>query len=447
MSPRRRILAAYDRIAGRLDRTRTGRFVLDLSRGALTVLHHLQSEPVFEHAAALSYATILALVPLLAVSLSIASAAGHDVLRDRVRDFAFAFLAPGIRQSSMTVLESFIDRATSGGVISISGVALFFSALMLLRNIEVAFNKIWGVPANRSWPRRVAIYVVVLLFGPVLLGASLALGTWLSAAIEGRGLRALGWVAVGPFLVAVTALTILYKMAPNARVQKRAAFAGALVAGVAFNVVKHGYAVYVAHAVSYSVIYGSLAALPLFLVWLYITWVVVLYGARLAYAMQHAGSWGPGALPRSEGMRARLSTRTLLAAAVAQVRGWPAPGIHTIARRSGLSEAAVAESARLLAEAGLLTQDVHGGLVPSRPLADITLADVAAASRGGSEPGVLGTDPASRAVASFFAGAEQGTAQNLARLDLRALATSLVEPAAPSAPERGAAPASSFAKP
>src|SRR5690349_4374681 len=102
---RRRFVELYDALAHRLEQHRAGRFALDIARAALTVLHHLRSEPVLERAAALSFATVLALVPLLAVSLSIASAVGHDTLRSGLRDFAFDFLAPGIRQSSLDELE------------------------------------------------------------------------------------------------------------------------------------------------------------------------------------------------------------------------------------------------------------------------------------------------------------------------------------------------------
>ena len=422
----------YARLGARLDRTRAGRFALDVARGAYTVLHHLRQEPVLERAGSLSYTTVLALVPLLGVSLSIASAVGHDALRNGVRDFAFAFLAPAVRKGSLATLETFIDHATSGGVISVSGVALLFTAVMLLRSIESAINRIWGVSEGRTIPLRIAVYLTVLVFGPVLLGGSLAVTTSLRDAISHEGMPL--WpaaAAVVPFLVAVVGLSILYKVAPNAAVKKRAAFAGALVASIAFEAVKHGFAYYTAHYVRYTMIYGALAAIPLFLVWVYLTWVVVLFGARLAYAVQHAGSWGYAALPRTEGMRARLAARTLLGAAVAQASGTPAPGIHTIAQACGANEAAVAESARLLRNAGLLTEDSEGGLVPARPLDQISLAQVAAASRLGAEdPTALGQDAASRAISALFDDAEHAGMQSLARLDLRTLADPLV-PEAP----------------
>lgn len=416
------------RVGARLDSGRAGRFVLETTRGALAVVHHLRSEPVFERAAALSYGTVLALVPLLSVSLAIANAVGHDVLRLRVRDFAFAFLAPGIRASSMQVLERLIDRATSGGVVSVSGAALFFSAIMLLRSVEQALCSIWGVREKRTFYLRLATYLLILVLGPVLLGLSLAMTARLRTLLTTEGFALTKFLfAMGPFGFTVLGLGVLYKLGPNAQVRKRAAFAGALVAGLLFELAKHGYAVYTAHFVAYSVIYGSLAAIPLFLVWLYLSWMVLLFGARLAYAVQNAGSWGLAVLPRSESMRARLAARTLLAAAVAQAAGRRAPSIHAVAQSSGVNEAAIAESARLLLQAGLLAEDPQGGLVPGRPLEEISLDQVSrAAAFGPEDPAVLGSDPASRAIATLFAEAEGARHTSLARLDLRALTEPLL---------------------
>jgi membrane protein len=426
------------RVGARLDRGRGGRFLLDTIRGALTVLHHVRSEPVFERAAALSYGTILALVPLLSVSLAVADGVGHDMLRLQVRDFAFAFLATGIRSSSMEVLEGLIDHATSGGVVSISGAALFISAIMMLRSVEAALNSIWGVRQRRTFYLRFIIYLVILAVGPVLLGLSLAMTAQLRALLTTEGFaltKAL--FAVGPFVFTVLGLGILYKLGPNAQVRKRAAFAGALVSGMLFEIAKHGYATYTAHAVAYSLIYGSLAAIPLFLVWLYLSWIMVLFGARLAYAVQNAGSWGLAVLPRSEWMRARLAARTLLAAAVAQAAGRRGPSIHAVARSCGVNEAAIAESALLLKQAGLLAEDPHGGLVPARPLEAIRLDEVSrAAAFGPEDPAVLGSDPASRAIASLFAEAQAAGHTSLARLDLRALAEPLLIDAASPTPPR-----------
>jgi len=418
----------YDRAAGKLDRTRGGRFILDVMRASLTVLHHLRSESVLERASSLSYSTVLALVPLLAVSLSIATAVGHEALREQVQSFAFDFLAPGIRHSSMDTLERFIDNATSGGVISISGAALFVTALMLLRSIEDAINAIWGVPENRGFFVRVGVYLTVLVFGPVLLGVSLVVTGAIRGALEDNGPLPDTLLTLAPFAAAVAGLTVLFKVAPNAEVRWRAAFAGAGVAGVGFEIAKHGYVLYTHHFVRYSMIYGSLAAIPLFLIWVYLTWMVVLFGARLAYAVQHSGSWGYAALPHSEGMRARLAARTMLAAAVAQACNKPAPGIHTIARNSGVNEAAIAESARLLQDAGLLGEDAEGGLIPARALESITLAEVAAAARRATreDPTVLGQDPASRAIAAIFEESERAGQQSLAQLHLRALAEPLL---------------------
>jgi membrane protein len=423
---------AYEVLEERLDHSRAGRFVLDIIRGAGTVLYHLRTEPVSDRAASLSYATLLSVVPLLGVVLAIVGSVGHSYLRAHVHDAIFTFMAPGVRKSSQDYLETLIDRATSNGVASVSFVALLFSAVMLLRNVEINLNKIWGVENLRSWKMRFSLYLVILILGPVLLGVSLA-GT---AALRHRLVTsdAMGDAALtlGPFFAAVLGLWLLYWLAPSTRVSKRAALAGALVSASLWEIAKHAYAYYTSHFVHYNVIYGSLGAIPLFLVWVYMSWVILLFGARLTYAVQNAGSWGIAALPRAEAMRARLAARTILAAAVAVVARKPAPSITTVSRSTGVNEAAVAESARLLIRNNLLREDEEGGLVPTRPLEAISLAEVAQVVRlvGPEDPSVLGVDPASRAIAEVFSRAELASVEPLAQLNLRTLAESLVTPEA-----------------
>ena len=171
---KQQLYRVYDRSGTYLDQSRGGRFVLDIVRGSVTVVHHMRSVPVLERAAALSYGTVLSVVPLLAVVLAIVNAVGHALLRERVHDAILTFLAPGIQASSQQYLENLITRATSGGIVSLSGGALLFSAVMLLRSVESTLNSIWGVESLRDWRIRIPVYLLILMAGPVLLGLSLA---------------------------------------------------------------------------------------------------------------------------------------------------------------------------------------------------------------------------------------------------------------------------------
>lgn len=437
---RARLEALWDRLVATLDgRGRLGRALLDLVRGVVTALHHLRAEPIFERAAALSYGTVLSVVPLLALVLALAGAFGRSALQERLRDYAFTFLAPGIRQSSIQVLDQLIDRAMSGGVVSASGIALVFSAVTLLRQVERTIDRMWGVREARGLRKRALFYAVILGLGPVLLGASLAASAMLRAEISEAHLPfSSRLLSLGPVAGAVFGLFLFYLLAPNALVLKRAALSGALVAGIAFEASKAGYTFYTAHFARMSKVYGSLAALPLFLVWVYLSWVVVLFGARLAYAVQHANSYGPTALPQSGPARARLLCRTLLEAAVAQVEGRPAPSVHALASRIGLPEAMVAESARLLRRLGLMRDDTEGGLVAFQPMEALTLGDVVRrlegfSAEGDAEVALLGSDDISREISQLLDAAEGAHAQRLGERSLAEVARAVAAARQPQA--------------
>ncbi len=432
---KQRWIDAIQRLRLALDGTRGGRFLLDIGRGIQAIIHHLRREPVFDPAAALAYGTLLSIVPLLGVVLAIVGGLQQALVRKAVHDAIFTFLAPGIQRASQEYLEQVIERATSGGMVSLSGGALLVSAVMLLRSVEKTLNKIWGVEALRDWRIRFPTYLLILIAGPVLLGVSLAATAALRHRVFEHVLYGDLLLGLAPILAAMLGLTLLYWLAPNAHVRKRAAFAGAVVSGLAFEVAKYAYAYYTGHFVHYNVIYGSLGAIPLFLVWVYVAWVILLFGARLAYAVQHAGSFGMLALPQAEGARARLAARLLVAAAVARAGSRPTPSIETLSRVTGVAAAAVAETVRILVAGGLLKEDGEGGLEIARPAESISLAEVAEVARTAMplEPDVLGVDSASVAIGQAFTRSEVAGLDPLAKVSVRSMAEPLLAADSPPA--------------
>jgi membrane protein len=420
---RTRLTIWIDRTTEALDRTRGGRYILELARGSLTVLHHLFQERIFERASALSFGTIVSFVPLLALSVAIAGSIGHGWLRSRIQELVTIFLAPAFRKGSLDYLEALIDRASTGAVGSVSGLALAYSVITLLRQVDDIINGIWGVRESRKLALRLSIYVLLTVASPILLGLSVGATAILRAEILHIDLPfARPILAIGPVVVTVLGLDLLYQVVPNVQVRKRAAFAGALVAGVAWEIAKHGYAFYTDHFMRYGAVYGSLAAIPLLLLWIYLSWIILLFGARLAYSVQNAGSWGADVLPTADGTRVRLAARTMLAVAVSHLSG-RTPSVHTVARQTGISTAVVGEGVRLLFHAGLLRQDDNGGLFPCRPLEEIHLTDIAhAAHRWSSDLPVLGDDAASKALREVFDRSELAASSALAPIDLRSLA-------------------------
>ncbi len=224
-----------------LRRTRAGSFLLDLISAAMTVAHGFRGEKISLRASALTYITILSVVPLLAVAFAIVRAIGQDSLRERVQEFIFSTMAPGAREQTSAYLGQFIDNASSGALGGLGGFFLLVSAVSLLNNVERSLNEIWGVSRSRSLVQRGLIYWCVLTLGPVLLGFSLVATGAVQSVVDQFRL-AKGLLTAVPLVTTVMGFTLLYAIAPNARVSFRAALGGGMIAGLAWEIAKHGYA-------------------------------------------------------------------------------------------------------------------------------------------------------------------------------------------------------------
>lgn len=234
----------------------------------------------------LSYTSLLALVPLMAVVLGVVSA--FPVFEDwsmKIQDFVFRNFVPAAGETVQEYVLQFVGNArvlTGPGALF-----LVITALLLMSNVEQAFNRIWRVDHQRPWGSRMLVYWAMLTLGPMLLGGSLALTSVLTS-LSGSGEfgllgGALGWVLRRtPFLVGLAGFTMLYNVVPNRRVPLRYAFAGGLLAAVLFEAAKLGFVWYVSTFPTYEKLYGALAVVPIFLVWIYVTWLVTLLGAGMA---------------------------------------------------------------------------------------------------------------------------------------------------------------------
>ncbi|HFD87194.1 MAG TPA: YihY family inner membrane protein, partial [Gammaproteobacteria bacterium] len=238
-------------------------------------------------ASALSYTTLLALVPLLALSLAIFAAfpAFHGI-SDKVLGVLFENLVPAAEETVLEYLRTFADKAkalTGPGILF-----LIITALMLMATIEKALNEIWRAPPYRAIHRRLIIYWAVLTLGPLLMGAGIAVTSQLMAMTRITGDRdSIGWevLPVLPLLLEMVAFTMLYLVVPNTRVRVRMAIWGGLLSASLFEVAKMGFAYYITHFPTYEAIYGALAAMPIFLVWVYLSWLVTLVGALFTYCI------------------------------------------------------------------------------------------------------------------------------------------------------------------
>jgi len=241
-----------------------------------------------ENAAALTYMSLFALVPLLTVLYTMASAVpAFQGMEDKVQVFLFENLMPDTSSEIQNYLNDFSRQAknlTGAGI-----VFLVVTAVLMLHNIEKALNLIWRASENRSPVSSFLLYWAVLSLAPVMIGAALALSTYLTAFTDELstydvfGLRGL-LLNLGPLLLTTAGFSLVYVAVPNCQVPFRHALVGGFVAALAFHVARGAFTALVVHS-SYTFIYGAFAAVPLFLLWIYLSWNIVLMGGILVHSL------------------------------------------------------------------------------------------------------------------------------------------------------------------
>jgi membrane protein len=407
--------------------------------GAVRVaLRMLEGETVQLRAMALTYISLFALVPGLVVAFSVVQAfTGMQRISDRLHEFLFANLAVGARTTIEPYLDRFIHNThiTSAGLVG--GALLVWSSVSLFQNVDRAVNDIWGVRRRRSLAQQAIIYWVGITLGPLLLASSVMVGHSTRTYLAGAQLGFLGPVAGA--LLTCTFFAMLYRIVPNTKVRARNAIAGALAAGIAWELAKWGYTLFVARSVKYHAIYGSVAAIPIFLLWLYLSWAILLLGARLAFVFQYASALRQGAHGESKAAKEILCGRALLAVARAFDGGDAPPDPGDVANQLGADADDVTEVLRSLKAAGIVVALADGGLIPGRPLEKITLLDVRRALLGVEPP----PSPSGGPVAAVVRSVEDEAAERLSEVTFRELCdrergSSAGEPPdAPAASDRG----------
>lgn len=323
-------------------------------------------------------------MPLLAVGLGFLRLIKQKEITARVQALVHDVLAPGVREETTAFLDAFLKTASSTAVSGIGVIGLLIAAGSLVYNLEKSINAIWHVRRERPAYVRVLMYLGVLLGGPVVVALSLAATGVFQRLVTRLHLPySTEFLWVGAVVVTVGAMTALYKLTPATTVRFRSALAGGMVAGLGWDVAKHLYSGFASATFTLSPFYASLGALPLFLIWIYVSWLIVLMGARLAYAVQHASFRGVILdLERHPRARELIAARIAQLTTVALMDGHPAPTTKKLARSLDVPDQTLFEIVELMEQAGLLVRIKRGGLRPARAPADLTLADVAAAVGG-----------------------------------------------------------------
>ncbi len=256
----------------------------------ISVIKRFNSDRLPRHAAALAFSSLLALAPMMAIALSVFSLfAGTEQLGSSLENFIYKFLVPTAGDDVRSYLEQFsgqVGRLTALGLFS-----FFLTALLLLSNIESSFNDVWRVKKGRNMTSRLTVYWALVSLGPIMMGASLTISGYLLAlaagAVDGyaQQVNSAGVVML-PFLLEMLAFMLLYLIMPNVRVSLVHALVGALVAVCLFELTKAGFRYYIGNLANYEVVYGALSTLPVFLIWVYLSWVVALFGAEVVAVLQ-----------------------------------------------------------------------------------------------------------------------------------------------------------------
>ena len=251
-------------------------------------------------AGSLAFTTLLAMVPMFALVVAALSRTPwfEDILV-QIKIFLLLNLVPEIAYRVITVyMEEFAHNA--GRLTGIGLGVVFVTAVVTMIMVDRQIHAIWRDPPSRKLWVSIVAYATLLLVGPMLIAISVSLTTYLmslSTEVETSERARSFMLQAAPTVVSMGAFFLLYKLVPHRQVRSGHAFTGALVAAVLFEAAKEGFAFYVANMRTYNVVYGTFVTFPFFLIWIYVSWLVVLFGAELTAAL---GNWRDGRPKKSE---------------------------------------------------------------------------------------------------------------------------------------------------
>jgi len=305
-------------------------------------------------------------------------------VRERLLGLAMENFVPSIGSQAAWWFRTFADSATQTTAIGAAGIAA--TGILLLVTVEDQLNLIWRVTAPRPWGQRLLAYWTLITLGPLLIGVSLSLSTYFEIAARqaGFGEQALAWFASSwlhgaaravPALLEFVALTLLYGLIPNCAVRWRDGALGAVIATLTIEILKVGFSIYIGATSFYSTVYGALAVIPIFLLWMYISWMAVLLGAVVAAALPN---WRIdqriGKVPAG-GVQLALSLALIAALARAQRRG-ETRSTPALAAELGVATTVIDEHIEPLAEAGFAAHTQSGRWVLAWSPETATLHDL-----------------------------------------------------------------------
>jgi membrane protein len=408
-------------------------WLLDILRYPFALIRDLIAGELNLRAMGLVYTTLLSLVPLAAFGFAVLK--GLGVHRD-LEPLIYEFLHPiGERAGALTTqFMDFVDYVR-GDVLGSVGLAfLLYTVISTIQKLEEAFNFAWHVERPRSVMRRVSEYLSLMVIGPIFIVVVFSLFgavanhssmRWLTQHEPfGTIVRAFG--VIGPFLFVTGVFTFLYHFVPNTRVRFKAALIGGLVAGLLWAASGALFARIVAASAQMVAIYAGFAIFLAALIWIYLSWLILLIGAQLSFYVQNPRYLrvGQGHVRLTSALRERLAFTVMLLLARKFVAGEPPCRLRELAEELEIPGSALATVTRSLERAGLVTLTEDEELIPARDLESIQLTDILNAVRDERqyETWLLWharTEPVADEVANSV---EAGMRERIAGMTLRELA-------------------------
>lgn len=361
----------------------------DLARGQLTL-----------RAMSLVYTTLLSIVPLLALSFSVLKAFG---VYNQIQPLLLNFLEPlGEKGTEVAQrITEFIERMNVGVLGGVGLALLLYTAISLMQKIEESLNFIWHVERPRPLGERVSRYLSVLMVGPILVFSALGITATLMNIATVRELMALDALGqlmqivgqITPYLLVIAAFTFVYIFIPNTRVRFLSALVGGAVGGIAWQTAGWAFAVFVASSNKYAAIYSGFAILILFMIWLYVSWLVLLFGASVAFYTQHPEYlYAKGGEPKlSNRVRERLALSAIGLIGSRFLTGERAPSMPDLTQQLGAPQHVLQTVMEALEQGGLIVQSTDDLPVylPARDPSLILLTQVLGTVRSSGEQGFL----------------------------------------------------------
>jgi membrane protein len=363
--------------------------IRDLKGGLLTL-----------RAMSLVYTTLLSMVPLLAVSFSVLKGFG---VHNQIEPVLLGMLAPlGEKGVEITgIIIGFVDNIKVG-VLGFLGLGLLiYTVISLIQKIERAFNYTWRISSYRSLAQRFSDYLSVIMVGPVLIFTAIGVTATVTnsdfmtslAAIEPLGftMRLLGKLI--PYVLVIAAFTFIYILVPNTRVHFKSALVGGVIAGILWETTGWLFASFVANSTNYTAVYSSFAILMVFMIWLYLSWLILLTGASIAFYHQHPERIA--SQQQSLRMSCRVREKTALMAMYQIAKSFhenkPAWNQERLAKKFDIATDALSRVIDALIEADLITVGGKGAdrYMPSHSLENIRIKTILDVVRAADETAYL----------------------------------------------------------